>query len=176
MKRFSTVLCILLAACASGAAKKKQATPPTILNATGFAGIPVGATKPQVTAKGFVCRDEHIGDYLILHECRKPMEFAGRPVEGYAQMNSAGNRAEAVGFDVFFSGDSITAAQNQFYKFEAAVQSMLGTQPAVTATPDTYLAMTDFMFPRTVVSCFLYSDDRTKPPRLRCGAEVRTRK
>ena len=29
---------------------------------------------------------------------------------------------------------------------------------------------------KTIVSCFLYSDDRTKPPHLRCGAEVRSTK
>lgn len=176
MKTLLFVLCLTIGIGAVAAAKKKPVVPPTVLNQTGYAGVAVGATKAQVAAKGFVCKDEHIGDYYILHECRKPMEYAGRPVDGYVQLNSAGNKAESVGFDVMFPGDQITLAQDQFYKFVKAVEAMLGVAPSSTPTPDTYLGMTNFLFPKTIVSCFLYSDDRTKPPKLRCGVEVRAKK
>lgn len=177
MKRLSLVVLLIATVAAFGAGKKKKETaPPPVLTQTGFAGVTVGATKGQVAQKGFVCKDEHIGDYLVIHECRKPCQFDGKDVDGYVQLNSAGARAEAVGFDLFFPGDQISAAQEQFYKFEKAVEVMLGTTSTSTPTPDTYLAMTNFAFTKTIVSCFLYSDDRTKPPLLRCGVEVRAKK
>ena len=49
---------------------------------------------------------------------------------------------------------------------------MLGTKPATVKTPDTYIGLTNFVFPKTTVSCYLYSDERSKPPRLRCGCEI----
>ncbi len=177
MKRLSSVVFTIVAVAAFGAGKKKKdAGPPPPLTQTGFAGVAVGASKGQVAQKGFLCKDEHIGDYLVIHECRKPCQFDGKDVDGYVQLNNAGGKAEAVGFDLFFPGDQISAAQEQFYKFEKAVEVMLGATPTSTPTPDTYLAMTNFAFTKTIVSCFLYSDDRTKPPLLRCGVEVRNKK
>jgi hypothetical protein len=168
---------ILLAFCMPlFAGSKKAPKTKNILTPTGFDGITVGESKSGVQAKGFRCQDVKIGDYMTLHECRHDIEFAGEQVQAYATLNDAGNKALAVGFDVLYPGDSITSSQNKFYKFVTEVQNMLGTQPAITKTPDTYIALTDFMFPKTIVSCYLYSDDRTKPPKLRCGCEVRARK
>lgn len=174
----TTILFLLVLSIAAFAGVKKKTAPPTMINPSGFAGLPVGATKAQCAAKGFTCKDEHIGDYLVIMECRKHMEFAGTLVEGYTQMNRAGTKSESVGFDTFFPGDKIHDAQNQFYAFEKEVEAELATKPEVISMPDTYLAMTNFKFAKTktIVSCYLYSDDRTKPPRLRCGAEVRSTK
>lgn len=158
------------------AGSKKAPKTKNILTSTGFDGLTLGESKSAIQAKGFRCQDVKIGDYMTLHECRHDIEFAGEKVQAYATLNDAGGKSVAVGFDVIYPGDSITSSQNKFYKFVTEVQTMLGTQPAETKTPDTYIAMTDFLFPKTVVSCFLYSDDRTKPPMLRCGCEVRARK
>jgi len=168
--------CILfsLYACLSFGASntKTKKTPPNVLTPTTFNGIAIGASKSAVQAKGYLCKDERIGDFMTLHECRKDIEFAGEKVESYATLNDAGSQAIIIGFDTYFPKDSLSAAQAMFYKFVTAVQAMLGTQQSADKTPDTYIALTKFVFPKTSVSCYLYSDERTKPPRLRCGCEI----
>ncbi len=176
-----TLAFILVAAVgvsANGATKKAKAakTPTPILTATSFNQLSVGATKAQASAKGFVSKDVKVGDYLVIHECRKAVKLDSLSMDGYVLLNSSASRAEAIGCDTFFDGREITPAQDYFYKMVTVVQSMLNAKPANTTTPDTYLALTNFDFPKTVVSCYLYSDDRTKPPHLRCGVEVRSRK
>jgi hypothetical protein len=177
-KTLAFLLVATISVSAYAGAKKKKAPkgPPPILTSTSFNQVPVGASKGQAIAKGFVPKDVKVGDYLVIHECRKPVKLDTLSMEGYVLLNSSASRADAIGCDMFFDGREITPAQDYFYKMVTVVQTMLGAQPANTNTPDTYLALTNFNFPKTVVSCYLYSDDRTKPPKLRCGVEVRARK
>jgi len=161
---------------ASAASKKSKSAKKNILTPVSFDDITIGESKSAIQAKGFRCQDVKIGDYMTLRECRNDIVFAGEHVQAYATLDDGGKRSDAAGFDVLYPGDSIGYAQNKFYAFVTVVQSMLGTQPAVVKTPDTYIAMTEFVFPKTLVTCFLYSDDRTKPPKLRCGCEIRAKK
>ena len=176
MKYAIFLLALLVSIQLNAADKKPKKQAPKLLTPTSFNGVTVGMGKGAIQAKGYRCQDLRIGDYLTLHECRHDIEFAGEQVQAYATLNDAGTASVASGFDVFYPGDSLGYAQKKFYDLVTVVQAMLGAQPADIKTPDSYIALTKFVFPKTSVSCYLYSDDRVKPPRLRCGCEVTSHK